>query len=308
MSKNTEKVVIGLLIFGIVCLLVFIGGTLLITSHDGLNGNKQATALAMSTATPTGMVPTLIMPTQTPVKILVTATPVPSATPNVLTPTPIMSNFVYQGIDLSSGLPTALTFVLSDGSVITSPWNRALAYKDTDNMATVFSPGADSIYTHYRDMVVTWLHSGTWQGRKIFATDLENYVRFDGKRTLTLEESQKRVQSLKTAKVYLCQLDGPNLTGEVCLPKANFPGKIVELMVVAGTVVPHEKVVEFEENAGRSREWLASNYPGSGFELLTRADSWMIKTCVNVLSGQYNDGTELYLYNRLAIGFVAISK
>lgn len=303
MLRNSEKIWIGVL----VVLLVFLCfglGTLVIVNYDNIL-TSQVTKTSQPMSTPTMMVPTVVLPTQTPVKVFVTATPVPSATPKAVIPTPLMNSFIFKGIDLSSGLPTSLTFVLSDGTVITSPWNRALAYKAEDDPTKVFGPGADSIYTHTRDMVITWLHSGTWQGRKIFATDLERYVRLDGSRTLRLEESQARVLSLKTARVYLCQLDGPNLSGEVCLPgKADFPGKIIELMVAAGTVVPHDMLNEYEANTEHSREWLASNFPGSGFELLTKEDSWLIKTCVNILDGQNEDGTPTYLFNRLAIGFI----
>lgn len=301
MTRNQENWLIGILLMILACIISFIG--YLVFFNGGQKIVDIVSVQPSATATPTMMVPQATY-TQQVIEVMVTPTPVPSPTPDVLTPTPVMNGYNFGGIDLSSGLPTALTFILPDGTVITSPWNRAIAYKEGDDYESIFGPGAGTIYTHTRDLVITWLHSGTWNGQTIFATDLERYVRLDGARILSYEESQARVKNLTTANAFLCQLSTMDTANQICWPgNSDYTGKIVQLEVVAGAVIPHDMVQEYEDLTGYTREWLANYYPDAGFIEMTKENHWLIKTCVGILNGQSPDGTPTYLFNRLALGF-----
>lgn len=255
-------------------------------------------------------------PNESQIQVVIPVTGTPTSTPEtekalILTATPtVRTVFGYEfdnKIDLSSGAPVALAIELPNGSLLQTNWASAVAYNGTDDVETASAPDKGVIYSYESDVTASWTHSGTttW-GQTYFATNIDLYLRKDeNNATLSMPEALQKADGLKGSVAYLCQVDSG-----VVKPLSNYespecPGKLVELEIVAATIVPHEMLAEYklETTVVAYDQWLSTNFPDSGFDQLKKTDSWIISFCVGKLAGQESDGTPSYLYNRGVIGF-----
>jgi hypothetical protein len=213
-------------------------------------------------------------------------------------------------IDLASGNPLALVIRLGDGLELPSNWANSIGYSGTDDASKVFAPGSGTVYSYMGDFTSTWAHSGVFQGKKIFASNFELFLRVKPDDKLnTLAEGEMKALSLVGSKAYLCQL----ANGEVkpFTPydaAAGCPGKRLELVVTAAIIVPHNMVDSYDSATMTTHDWLVKNIPGAGFNKLKPESGWLLKFCAGQFNDQPSDGTPSYLFNRVVIGFTVAEK
>lgn len=228
----------------------------------------------------------------------------PTSVPPTPTPFPVQNYVLGEKIDLENGGPIALVVRLSDGSVITSNWAQPIGYKGTDP-DEVFLPGNGTVYSYLGDITSTWAHSGIYRGKKIFATNLELYLRVKPQGGVrSLEEGKELIQTLVGGEAYLCQMPEGSVqplsdfeVTEGCL------GQKLTLRISAAVIVPHELVEDYDNATMTTKSWLINNIPEAGFEDVMAENGWLFKFCVGEFGDQAADGTPSYLFNRAVLGF-----
>jgi len=255
--------------------------------------STQSTQTVVLTATP-------FMP-----EIEETEAPTLTAVLPTTTPFPVQNYVLGETVDLENGGPVALVVRLADGAEIASNWAQPLGYKGTDDVAEVFGPEDGTIYSYLGDVTSTWAHSGMYRGQKIFASNLELYLRVKPQGGFrTYEEGQSLILGLVGSEAYLCQMpDGSVQSLEDFAAAEGCLGQKLTLRVTAAVIVPHEMVLDYDNATMTTKAWLEANIPGAGFEKVSVENGWLLKFCVGEFNDQPVDGTPSYLYNRAVLGF-----
>lgn len=267
---------------------------------------ETITAISEATSLPT------LAPSATPFVPSPTDTPLPSVTPTPLptsTPLPPVFQFsIDSKVDMGSGLPVAMSITRPDGKVISSTWAKAIAYKNGDNEAEVFSPYAGTVYSHLdSSLLATWIHSGRLKRGDLFAWSLEKAVYYEKGAIVRLSEGHKLAEQLIGSQVILCQSNDPNSPAPLAVFDPNVcPGNQVRFMVSAVALVEQSHVKGYDGAAGSTVSWLSDN-GFAGFDQLVPGKSWLVQTCVSKYTDQKSKkAIPDYQYNRLVLGLTLV--
>ncbi|MEK7112675.1 MAG: hypothetical protein AAB875_05095, partial [Patescibacteria group bacterium] len=249
----------------------------------------EATAIPRETATPT--------PSQ-PGEAETKPTPTPEA------PKMVEGYILKETIDLGKNeRPVFMAIKLNNGKYIMSGVANPYAFSTENEANNVFHPSKKTVYTYLdrSNIPITWMHSGTYNDRDIFATQLELFVRKPNGTLATPEEAQEAIRKdLIGATVYLFQgksresfprgfPQGMDIFNE-------FDGNILELKIVAGARIPRwgldsegKKVDLVSEYIGHPMDsfaWVNERIPNIGFSNIPESNFWGIKLCSAPLKGE----------------------
>ena len=250
---------------------------------------NQAGVLATPTpfqpTTPTNEVPETLEPT-----------PTPTPTPEIIR---IAEGYILsETIDLADHTkPIVMAIQLKKKkdwiiSTIASPH----PYTEENDEKNVFHPSKNTIesYIANEDVPTTWVHSGTWNEKPLFANEIELFLRKPNGATATPEESRQAFQQeLIGAPVFIFQGENaqsfPNNMADLLINPKDFRGNILELTFSSGIRIPRWKTKEngkiidnvekLSEHVMDIYDWVGDQYPNSGFSSVPRNNLWGIKFC-----------------------------
>jgi hypothetical protein len=259
-----------------------------------------------SPATVSVVQPTAAIPTPEIVQTRITEDPVLIITPTP-SPDPVRFYILDNRLDLSSGKSTTWSIRLPEGGELPGTWAGSIAYADGDNDLPVnpFNAHLGTIYSLLGDTTVIRAHSGQIYSKSIlFASNLDLYLRISSPGSeLSLAEGQQKLQKLIGTTAYLCQSNDRIEPFTFFDPTAGCPGEKVEIQLVAGVIIPRDRVADYDLALLKLKSWLETNYPGMGFEKLDKRDGFLLISCIQKYMDQPNIEGLFPVYNRIALGF-----
>ncbi len=245
-------------------------------------------------------------------------TPEPTSTPEPKKP--VETFRLKETIDLADDKrPMAMVILLNSGKYLVSTVASPFGYSAENEKNEVFQVSKNSIYTYLTggNAPLTWMHSGTWGGRDLFATQLELFLRKDKGLDMTPEASLEKMKSeLIGASVLLFQAKSkasfPKNLGDLFPYAAQFDGNILETKIVAGARVNRKKkegnqkidlVAEYDQSTMNIYSWLDGKFPNQGFSQIPSDNFWGIKFCGAPHFGEEPfDKENPILYSRWVLG------
>lgn len=211
-------------------------------------------------------------------------------------------------INLTSG-STALVIRLDEKNFLAGNWAEAVAYKDGDTTES-FSPRLGTIYSILGDTTILSAHSGTLNNKpSLFASNIDFHLRKSDGLKLSFADGQAKAKSLVGKTAFICQTSA-EVMDKFSLYDVNLPcpERQLELKIVAVSLIPQEKVADYNNHFLGLRNWLIFDMAETSFAYLNPKTGFVMVTCV----GKYPDQEEAskipsYDFNRLVIGFEIVN-